>query len=127
MNSMKLLTAAFVTYILVGMIYFAPSCTSTGEPNWDTVETELVLAEGTLDRARISFPTKAEMIDDLEAARAEALKAVQLIRIGDPKSALDYLDAALVLVQPYLEDEDLRFAAFALSESIARVRAYSQP
>jgi len=102
----------------VGMACTAPG----GGPNWVVIERELLLAEGTLDRAKISFPSKVDTLDDLEAAREKALKAVRLIQVGDPGSALDYLEDALALVQPYLEDEDLRFAAFALQEAIIRVK-----
>lgn len=93
--------------------------------DWDTWGTELDLAQGTIARAKAAFPEKAELLDRLELARQDAARGVAIIKAGGPpETALDYLDSAAVIAMAISEDEDLKFAAFALSEIVARVRVY---
>lgn len=95
-------------------------------PDWAAWQNELAMAGDTIARAKLAFPEKAELLDRLEDARQDALLGVNILATGgSPENAADYLKAAANIAAALTEDEDVRFAAFALGEIVARVEFYA--
>ncbi len=117
--------------LLLATALLTTACKSSGGgsgPDWDAWRTELRLAGETIARALEAFPDKTGMLLELESARKDALVAVEALAGGEGSSeGLKYLEAAAEIAASLTDDEDVRLAAFALGEVVARIQYYLLP